>query len=528
MNADNRPFHSLKALRVGRNGDSRAAAAPCVGIGRSRHDPAYPNRSSCYLFIFQASRPPKRQEPHKHVTHQERGASRSSTASTTLSLPHAPETVQAIRNTQPIAMQRARNPRSKGNGVRQSGRHHGADSGIDLRSTIATIDAETRPILPEEAWFGPEFQARAVPWEQGYAQADIYNTGAFTVCGPISQHIPEESSPYATDASRLNSHIVQNEKRQSEAIRKFDQLVRHGLVVGDYDHPRPLLAMPEVSRIEQERRERTAQKLVDHYIYESPEDEPETPDLLKDSRKKLGKNRLMKLKQALAKLEMPARRVQTNPYALSVSRDSETNTANASELTDGGGESRPTLGFQKAMRDSSHPDFGMSFTAALRLAMAKEKWAHILAVPEDFWETGDRASEQSTIVLAPPKRSTGVQLERETQSSLAKPQRRHHSINNTKVDAQRKYDIVEYTVAKASQTKGLDFRDMRLVDIFNGIMQRDNPRRPIRSQASLLDIARTDPVGYFGEDVMVLLDSDSLSTQVERAVARLLPASRLS
>jgi hypothetical protein len=75
---------------------------------------------------------------------------------------------------------------------------------------------------------------------------------------------------------------------------------------------------------------------------------------------------------------------------------------------------------------------------------------------------------------------------------------------------------------------GLDFRDERLVDIFNGIMQRDNPRRPIRSQASPLAISYTDPVEYFGEDLQTLLESEAYNEQVGRAIARLLPHSRLS
>jgi hypothetical protein len=93
---------------------------------------------------------------------------------------------------------------------------------------------------------------------------------------------------------------------------------------------------------------------------------------------------------------------------------------------------------------------------------------------------------------------------------------------------QQKFDIVEYTLAKASEMGGLDFRDERLVGIFNKIMQRDNPRRPARSQASLLAISYTDPVEYFGEDLQTLLVSDEYSGQVGRAIARLLPDSRLS
>lgn len=63
------------------------------------------------------------------------------------------------------------------------------------------------------------------------------------------------------------------------------------------------------------------------------------------------------------------------------------------------------------------------------------------------------------------------------------------------------------------------------MDIFNGIMQRDNPGRPIRTQASLLAVSYTDPIKYFGEDVQVLLGSEAYSGQVNRAI---FPDSRLS
>jgi hypothetical protein len=127
---------------------------------------------------------------------------------------------------------------------------------------------------------------------------------------------------------------------------------------------------------------------------------------------------------------------------------------------DRGNDERPTLGFQKAMRNPNHPDFGMSFAAALDLAVAKEKKAHVQAASVDFWV------------------SDGME-----HASLAKPrpQSRRHMFNSIEINTQQKKDIVEYTVARASQTGGLDFRDARLVDIFNQIMQRDNVRRPLRT-----------------------------------------------
>lgn len=395
-------------------------------------------------------------------------------------------------------------------------------------STFARIEAETRHILPEEAWFGAEFDSRAASWEQHYSGADTHHTGAFTVWGPGSVDIPEDDRPYATDASRLIHNIAKGEERQARDRRKFDQLVRHGLVVGDHDRVRPLLAMPNVGIREQERRRQTAQRLVDQYIYESSEDEGTASHLPNDLRKKPKKGRLIKLKEALAKLEMPPGSPQASQHDSLTIPGMDKEMADTSMIIDRKDDSRPTLEFQNAMRNLSHPDYGMDFTAALRLAMAKEKKLHVSAMPDELLNLDD--GESDTIVLAAPRKNTEVRLGKGTQVPLAiaRPHTRRHTFSRAEINGQQKYDVVEYTVAKASVMGGLDFRDPRLVDIFNGIMQRDNPRRPMRTQASLLAIAYTDPVEYFGEDLETLLGNEAYGEPVERAIARLLPDSRLS
>ena len=423
-------------------------------------------------------------------------------------------------------MKRTRDSRPKVIDPRDDGRQLGASMRPPPRpsSTFARIDAQTRHILPEESWFGAEFDNRAAPWEQHFSRADTHSTGAFTVWGPGAVDVPEEDRPYATDASRLESNIATGEEKQAMAVRKFEQLVRHGLVVGDHDRLRPLLALSNVSDREQERRKQTAQRLVDQYVYESSEDDAAASHLLNDARKKPKKGRLMKLKEALAKLEMPSEGSQAGQHNPLTIPGIEERMNISSAVADEEVDSLPTLGFQKAMQNTSHPDFGMDFTAALRLAIAKEKKTHVLAAPE-IWDLDD--GDSVTIVHAPPRRNTGIRPEH-VALARPRPQTRRHSFSRTEIGAQRKFDIVEYTVAKASEMGGLDFRDERLVDIFNGIMQRDNPRRPIRTQASLLAISYTDPMEYFGEDLEVLLESEAYSGQVRRAIARLLPDSRLS
>ena len=427
-------------------------------------------------------------------------------------------------------MKRTHDSRAKVAGPRDEDKQRGNSMRPPPRptSTFARMDAEIHHILPEDSWFGAEFDSRAAPWEQHYSGADTHHTGAFTVWGPGTLDLADESRPYATDASRLNHNIAREEERQARAVRKYDQLVRHGLVVGDHDRLRPLLALPSVSDSEQERRKQTAQRLVDQYIYESSEDDATASSLIGDSRKKPKKGRLVKLKEALAKLEMPSERSQAGQQVPFTTLSVEEGIFDKSVVIDKEDGTLPTLEFQKAMQNPSHPDFGMDFTAALTLAMAKEKKAHVMAVPGELWDPKDE--DPDTMILPAPRRHTGVHLGQATQAPLTKPrpQSRPHSFSRAEIGGQQKYDIVEYTVAKASEMGGLDFLDRRLVDIFNGIMQRDNPRRPFRTQASLLAISYTDPVEYFGEDSETLLESEAFNEQVGRAIARLLPDSRLS
>ena len=432
---------------------------------------------------------------------------------------------------QPIRMKRTHDPHAKAVNSPDDSHRLGASLRHPSRpmATIAKIDAETNHLLPEESWFGAEFQSRAAPWEQKYSRADTHGTGAFTVWGLGKVDLPEEKRPYATDASRLDVHVFKEGKRQARARKKFDQLIRHGLVVGNRDRLRPLLAMPKVSSKEQERRRQTAQRLVGQYVYESSEDETTAPALRNDPQSKPKKGRLMRLKQALTRLEMSPEHSQAGQQVPLSSHGIGKGSADAKTAIGREDGSLPTPGFVDAMRNPSHPDFGMDFTAALRLALAKEDKARVLAVPDEFWDSGDEDSEQSTIVFT-PKRTTGIRLGQAARVPLAKPspQTRPLHRNRTEIGAQREFDIVEFTVARTSQMGGLDFRDARLVDIFNRIMQRDNPRRPIRSQASLLAISHTDPNEYFGQDLQIMLESDAYCAQVGRAIARLLPHSRLS
>jgi hypothetical protein len=125
----------------------------------------------------------------------------------------------------------------------------------------------------------------------------------------------------------------------------------------------------------------------------------------------------VKLREALAKLEMPTEDPPAGQHVSLHMTGIEKNRANPSVVNDGKDGSLPTLGFQKAMRNPSHPDFGMDFTSALGLAMAKEKKAHVLAARDNHWLTDDGDSD--TIALAAPRRNLGVRLGHAAQGSHA-------------------------------------------------------------------------------------------------------------
>ena len=168
---------------------------------------------------------------------------------------------------------------------------------------------------------------------------------------PGTADVPEEDRPYATDASRLKYNIAVGEERQAMAVRKFEQLVRHGLVVGDHDRLRPILALPSVSDREQERRRQTAQRVIDQYIYESSEDDATASNSLDGQRKKPRKGRLAKLKEALAKHETPSGGSQVDQRGPLTTPGIDRVMANSSVVTNEEVDSQPTLGFQKAMRN---------------------------------------------------------------------------------------------------------------------------------------------------------------------------------
>lgn len=180
-----------------------------------------------------------------------------------------------------------------------------------------------------------------------------------------------------------------------------------------------------------------AARLINNYVYESSGDEEEdqrvnrepTPQSSGDEEKDQGmdreprpKNRFVQLKEALEKLEqskaakpvtkgtgksLRRKVVETwsgskgqygsNPSRLSNDRLQEEQQASWVTMPQADADAAtdyfmgPTRGFQKAMRDPSHPDFGLSFLAAVELAMAKDMKECTLGSTLEHWVEDDDA-----------------------------------------------------------------------------------------------------------------------------------------
>jgi hypothetical protein len=159
-------------------------------------------------------------------------------------------------------------------------------------------------------------------------------------------------------------------------------------------------------------------------------------------------------------------------------------------------DSRQTRNFQRAMKNPQHPDFGMSFVNAVDLAIAEKKVARHMVAQEDSWGSNDNESEASTIVVPTTKQQKRAGL-----APLAKPssQTSHSSDSETSTDPRLTRN--EYSLARAS---GFDFHDTNLVDMFSKVLRQDDPSRPIRSQASLLEVCRMGAEKYFDEKLAIV------------------------
>jgi hypothetical protein len=213
--------------------------------------------------------------------------------------------------------------------------------------------------------------------------------------------------------------LIEEPKRREEVADKFDQLLCNGLATTDkFGKLAPLLALPELDAVQEKRRRTTANNLINKDDYESSGDELEDFSTERQTKPKV---RFARLKQALERLEQPSAAPKTagetgNPKkslkrkAAETSSDSEEFQASKLAKPDDHSDEpqqhtwaampeediRPTLGFQRAICDPSHPDCGLSFSTALEVAMSKEHEARSLASSHSWWQTDrDESEDQS-------------------------------------------------------------------------------------------------------------------------------------
>jgi hypothetical protein len=488
------------------------------------------------------------------------------------------------------------------------GNNDAADPMLDMRQ----VDKETHHILPEEAWYGAEFEKREpkhdVPPEDP-VPGEPSQTSAFTMQEPdftrtrsrrLQRRVAATTvMPYAANSSRLDKCLTKERRLQDTAALKAKQLIRNGLVT--HNTLTPILTLPNgLSENQQNRRRAAAAAQVKRYGYESSGDEVE--DYWED-RQSEPKVKFANLKQALAKHELPPKAPKVAKSGAGLKRKaSETLSAsNGGEqqaykrsrlgnqpsaaqrvtwVTMAGDDLRRSIDFQKAMRDPGHPDFGFSFSAAVEFALAKEKEAISLAGTLEHWPVdGDDAEtaveeeaavehaaagnalekEQETAVENAAETSLGADNEtvvgtaaRRSGRQTAKPTNlpgsasaqksipsggqvpkerlklklrkstsqgspmktslqpqqpvtaalptvvAHQPLRIGRITVPPKYDPASFEAAAIMQELGLNFGDLRVVELYNRQLQEEVPSRPYRSQNSLLTVLTMTKEDYFG------------------------------
>jgi hypothetical protein len=434
------------------------------------------------------------------------------------------------------------------------------------------VDDAQRKILLEQAWSGVEFKKREP--RNSELTKPAHGTGAFTMWGPPLAGVPKLTVParlpYSTYSdARFDSWLAKEERLCDEAEVKHQQLIRHGLV--SRESLVPILAVPEMPEKEEKRRRKAAAAQIDKYKYESSGDEEEPT------------GRLARLKTALKVHELPPpppkqplppppedAESDTEGTGNSLKRKAdETSSASDDEeeretkrsKVDGGDSSSsqqlhmlpPALNFQEATRNPGHPDFGLSFSSALELALAKEmdltreNWTvegDAAEDAEDAEEAAEDAAEAAEDAAAKPidndavaaiekaastassSASKAKQQKASQKSSSSSEQRPKLMLNLSKKSAtsttsasslpttpqqparapllpragrpiritrlhvQPLYDQDSFEAAVAMREMGLDFGDLRMVGWYNRQMQGENRSRPIRNQKSLMRVSR--------------------------------------
>lgn len=410
--------------------------------------------------------------------------------------------------------------------------------------SMEKVDDAQRKILLEQAWSGVEFKKREP--RSSKLKEPLHATGAFKMWGPSLAGVPglnvPARLPYTTySRARFNSFLAKEEELRDEAEVKHQQLIRHGLV--SRASLVPILTLPEMTEVEKKRRRKAAAAQIAKYEYESSSDEEEPT------------GRLARLKTALKRHELPPSpppppppedaEPDTEGTSNSLKRKAdETSSASDEEEQHEPKRSKlgseedalhnymlpPTLNFQEATRNPSHPDFGLSFSSALELALAKQKKEVTQEGTREHWAVEGDAAEpaaedaaeklvendaKATIGEAAVDASSSKAKQAIQKSSSSSEQRPKLMLKLTKKSAtsttstsslrttsqqpsrayflpkagrptritrlhvQPLYDPDSFETAVAMRELGLDFGDLRMVGWFNHQMQADQePEEP--------------------------------------------------
>lgn len=357
------------------------------------------------------------------------------------------------------------------------------------RISVKEIDRTTRHILPEETWFGEEREQCI----RGINGMDLFNTGAFAIHGPQVSELPAPNKQYETDLSLMDIYIAEQTQIRANAAAKAAQLLRHGLAYGEGERMVPILAMPNVNPREYGRRKWVARKLIDEYEYEASSPEDDEVDRLEVSESGW-EGRFPALQKALARLEQPP---QQNRLHESGAKRGDTESPETPDeqgtIDHANDENRPSRTHDSmslasvspfpapdvttARRQYGHPDFDLSFTEALNIAMAEERK---IRAPKRESGSAETTEEEESIgptskPIASQKRNDSTRTTTDTPTT---------PLHATRIDV-RPYTAIERYMARTLRKR---WEGDELAAEYNALIQSAHPYLPVRSAETLMMI----------------------------------------
>lgn len=173
--------------------------------------------------------------------------------------------------------------------------------------------------------------------------------------------------------------------------------------------------------------------------------------------------------------------------------------------------------FQTLKNNPDHPDFGLSFRAALKKAFTKEKKDQVYENSEVFFDARMDEDEDKELAreIASARGNGRPRVRRPRATAAPRPQTSAQvqvqlpSLRVTRVYVAPKYSVMEYCMARILGTT-CGFENGWVVRLFDRNMRGDDLALPVRSQESLATVSVTRPEEYFGTDPKSL----SVATEV--------------